>query len=1108
MLMINFLKGKIFQFSRSVVNSGCCLLAGSILAGALSAQAETVAHWDFSSTNAVDGAFIPGNGDRADLNGDGGMDTGDFRISSFDLSGNGNHLTAWTFDWMIWSSDSVRGGFSMQNGNSWPAAGTDSTYNSGITGTDAEAITPSQWTVEALFKSSNLQPFCTIVGRDGYQVGGSSSSAAALYFSTRGTDLAIEFTDVNGAGHNLQVAAGLKAGVWYSAAAVSDGSTLFLYLNGEVIGTLDLTSTGTDTALGLGYGTWTVARGMWDNGHVDRFFGVIDEVAISDAALDPSSFVIPMPDACIDTDHDGMNDWYELFFGLNPTNSLDAAEQYDADTLINFAESTLSTDPFIADTDVDGLNDDVDNDPLSRAVMLWGHPQFTDGDSYFYIGPSWWLGAGKIGGVWGDGPCWTVPSGERGLLTIDLDRTQMTNNLMLNLLHEHVVDCQVFLDLGDTNGTYVVTNVYGNLSSGSGAQELSRYILPLELFPTASKIVIDATSGADPYTVWVATLYQDADSDGLDAQQETQFGTLDTNPDCDADTLTDYVEAMVEGTDPLNADTDRDGVLDGEELAQGSSPLIPMQKEGGHSGVFQVERWFGIEGNTIAALTANWRYGATPDDVVLTDSAEYAPENLNIADDYGVRMRGTITAPVAGEYTFHLCGDDAAQVWLSETESPYERKLFLHLQKWTDYQDLTDEDAVSTTIELSSNQTCYVEILLKEDNCPEHVSLWWTRPGETEPEIIGSQFLHSYVQPADDSDGDGLPDAWEADVGFGDPNLPNGGGMRDADGDSYSDYEEYMYGVDPTVADEDADGLSGGDEVSITLTDPILADTDGDGTNDLTTALVIAGAAYTAQGDTHIWSTWSNDGTNATVTEAYSNPWVTYDLTVTNAGMYRLAIDAAYGRAYNGVGDEVALLLEIDGIALGELWMNHSDALPTYTCFTPWLSAGEHTLKLTVRYDKWEAVPFQINDIELGAIDGADADADGNGIQDWMDAVLAKGLDTDGDGLSDADELLVYGTGVIAADSDNDGLTDGEELDLGSDALNADTDGDGVIDGVEVNEILTDLLTSEFDGTSEVVLTVNGAATNAAAGEWEADGTELLSKSRRGYVEYTLEFPE
>ena len=68
----------------------------AVAAGALSAQAGTVAHWDFSSTNAVDGAFIPGNGDRADLDGDAGMGADDFLISAVDLSGNGNHLTAWT----------------------------------------------------------------------------------------------------------------------------------------------------------------------------------------------------------------------------------------------------------------------------------------------------------------------------------------------------------------------------------------------------------------------------------------------------------------------------------------------------------------------------------------------------------------------------------------------------------------------------------------------------------------------------------------------------------------------------------------------------------------------------------------------------------------------------------------------------------------------------------------------------------------------------------------------------------------------------------------------------------------------------------------------------
>ncbi len=1070
------------------------------------ARATTIAHWDFNSTNAVDGAFLPGNGERRDLNGNGAMDADDFRIGAVDLSGNGNHLTAWTSSWMKWSADSVQGDFSMEHNNSWPASGTDSSFNPGLTGIDAETITPARWTVEAVFKSANLSGISTIVGRDGRF----PDRAAALYLSTRGTDLAIEYRDVDGARHNLQVPANLKASVWYSVAATSDGSTLKLYLNSEEVGTLDLTTTGTDTSLGLGYGTWTVARGMWNNGHADRFYGKIDEVAISDEALDSTSFVIYVPEIYRDSDRDGMSDLYETFFHLNPTNAADAQENYDADALRNFAESLLSTDPRAADTDTDGLNDDVDQDPLSRAVMLWGNPWFTEGDNYTYTGPDWWLGAGKIGGEWSNGAGWTVAAYDQGRLYIDIDRAMINSNLVLNLLQQDVADCQVYLDLGSTNGIYVATNLYGNVTVGSGEQVLGRYIMPLADYPTASRIYIDATAGVEPYTVYLCTLYEDADTDGLDALQEIQFGTLDTNPDTDMDNLTDYIEAIVEGTDPLNKDTDGDGFSDGQEILEfGSSPFVPMQQEGGVSGYLQVERWYGIEGISLAALTADGRFGADPDDCILVSDAEYAPENLDAAERYGIRMRGTITAPVSGTYTFQLTGDDAAQVWLSDTESPYRRRLLLDLKSWTDFEDLGNSKVPTATVELASNQACYVEILLKEEVLAEHVSLWWTLPGEANAQIIGSQYIHSYVQPYDDQDADGLPDAWETAAGLS-PTNGIGGGLKDSDGDGYIDFMEYTLDLDPTVADEDGDGLSGGDEATVTLTDLLNADTDGDGTNDLTTVQTMLGADFVDHYDGHSWSTWSTDGTNAMVnTHYHAGSWVAYQLCVTNAGMYRLAVDARELGAYLGIPMEVQLGVEIDGVPVDDVWMNHSADLPAYTCFTPWLSEGAHTLKLTMLFEHnnyWDRfTTFQIRKIELGAIDGADAD--GNGIQDWMDKILAKGGDSDGDGITDADEINVYGTGVLDADSDDDGLTDGEELAYGADPLNADTDGDGVIDGIEVNEILTDLLTAEFDGTSVTVLAVPAAQTNAVAGEWEAVGSELLSKGRRGYVEYTMDFP-
>ncbi len=63
----------------------------------------------------------------------------------------------------------------------------------------------------------------------------------------------------------------------------------------------------------------------------------------------------------------------------------------------------------------------------------------------------------------------------------------------------------------------------------------------------------------------------------------------------------------------------------------------------------------------------------------------------------------------------------------------------------------------------------------------------------------------------------------------------------------------------------------------------------------------------------------------------------------------------------------------------------------------------------------------------------------------------ASTLDSDGDGLSDYDEINIYHTNPNKADSDNDGLTDYQEVKVyHTDPNNPDTDGDGYTDGSEV----------------------------------------------------------
>ncbi len=65
----------------------------------------------------------------------------------------------------------------------------------------------------------------------------------------------------------------------------------------------------------------------------------------------------------------------------------------------------------------------------------------------------------------------------------------------------------------------------------------------------------------------------DDDGDALTAAQEAELNTDSALADTDEDGLTDGQEALQIGTAPLAADTDGDGVLDGDEVAQGTDPL-------------------------------------------------------------------------------------------------------------------------------------------------------------------------------------------------------------------------------------------------------------------------------------------------------------------------------------------------------------------------------------------------------------------------------------------------------------------------------------------------------------------------------------------------------
>ncbi|MGH9870388.1 MAG: Ig-like domain-containing protein [Candidatus Polarisedimenticolia bacterium] len=98
-----------------------------------------------------------------------------------------------------------------------------------------------------------------------------------------------------------------------------------------------------------------------------------------------------------------------------------------------------------------------------------------------------------------------------------------------------------------------------------------------------------------------------------------------------------------------------------------------------------------------------------------------------------------------------------------------------------------------------------------------------------------------------------------------------------------------------------------------------------------------------------------------------------------------------------------------------------------------------------------------------------DPDDDNDGLLDTEELALGTDpllSDTDGDGLSDFDEVRVHGTDPLDPDPDGDGCPDPVELARGSDPHVADTDSDGFLDCADNCPAVANPLQEDADGDS------------------------------------------
>ncbi|HEY9171019.1 MAG TPA: PA14 domain-containing protein, partial [Verrucomicrobiae bacterium] len=199
------------------------------------------------------------------------------------------------------------------------------------------------------------------------------------------------------------------------------------------------------------------------------------------------------------------------------------------------------------------------------------------------------------------------------------------------------------------------------------------------------------------------------------------------------------------------------------EFSRNSNVPIPPQ------GTILYEWWLNVGGSSLSVLRGSPDYPDNPSGTLPLASFE-APANRD--DNFGARMRGTITAPADGEYTFWIASDDDSQLWLSTDADPVNKRLIASVTGWTDMRQWDKYPATqqSAPIQLAAGQTYYVEAIYKEGGGGDHCAVAWRLPGSTaEPEIVpGNDVIYEYWS--------GIPDpSLSALIGLPDfPNHPDG----------------------------------------------------------------------------------------------------------------------------------------------------------------------------------------------------------------------------------------------------------------------------------------------------------------------------------------------
>ena len=147
-----------------------------------------------------------------------------------------------------------------------------------------------------------------------------------------------------------------------------------------------------------------------------------------------------------------------------------------------------------------------------------------------------------------------------------------------------------------------------------------------------------------------------------------------------------------------------------------------------------------IPGSRLQQLFQSNKFPDSPDRIIMLSNGFSTPENF--ADNYGARVRGFFEAPVSGDYTFWLSGDDESELYLSLTGREEDLFRVAWVPDWSspwEWDKFPSQRSVP--IRLEAGEMYLLQGLMKEGGGGDHLRARWTLPnGQIQDPIPAAVF--------------------------------------------------------------------------------------------------------------------------------------------------------------------------------------------------------------------------------------------------------------------------------------------------------------------------------------------------------------------------------